>query len=26
VQALGDADSLQFDDYTRGSDYPNIPQ
>ena len=26
VQALGDADSLQFDDYTRGSDYPDIPQ
>jgi len=26
VQALGDADSLQFDDYTRGSDYPNIPE
>jgi len=26
VQALGDAGSLQFDDYTRGSDYPNIPE
>jgi uridine kinase len=26
VQELGDADSLQFDDYTRGNDYPNIPQ
>jgi uridine kinase len=26
IQALGDADSLQFDDYTRGSDYPNIPE
>jgi uridine kinase len=26
MQRLGDADSLQFDDYTRGSDYPNIPQ
>jgi uridine kinase len=26
MQALGDADSLYFDDYTRGTDYPNIPQ
>jgi uridine kinase len=26
MRVLGDADSLQFDDYTRGSDYPNIPE
>ena len=26
MQALGDADSLHFDDYTRGTDYPNIPE
>ena len=26
MQVLGDADSLHFDDYTRGSDYPNIPE
>jgi uridine kinase len=26
IRALGDADSLCFDDYTRGTDYPNIPQ
>ena len=26
VDALGDADSLHFDDYTRGTDYPNIPE
>jgi uridine kinase len=26
MHALGDADSLHFDDYTRGTDYPNIPE
>jgi uridine kinase len=26
MQALGGSDSLYFDDYTRGTDYPNIPQ
>ena len=26
MQTLGDSDSLHFDDYTRGTDYPNIPE
>jgi len=26
LQALGDASALHFDDYTRGTNYPNIPE
>jgi uridine kinase len=26
IRVLGDADSLHFDDYTRSSDYPQIPE